>query len=372
MSYRRYAWIEIDTAAIAHNVATLKSRIPHETLLMAVVKADAYGHGVGEVARSVIAAGADRLGVATVDEAIELREAGFTAPVQLLSEPPIEAVEVLVEHAIIPALTTREFARALSQAAVSAQATARFHLKIDSGMSRIGVRAEEAPEFVSWLKGVPALDMEGAFTHFATADVPDDEGFDRQLERFQTAIAELRTEGLRPRIVHAANSAATILHPETHFDMVRPGVALYGMHPSDATYGAIDLAPAMSIKARVSYVKTVAPGEGVSYGLTWHAATPTTVATIPLGYADGVHRVLSNKMIVLIGGQRCRQIGRVCMDQLMAEIPAGAHVSVGDEVVLVGSQGDESISMDELAEQGGTINYELACGFSRRMTRYYR
>lgn len=372
MPYRRYAWIDIDTEAIAHNVAAIRARIPERTLLMAVVKADGYGHGAIETARAALSAGADRFGVATVEEALELRDAGFTQPVQLLSEPPIDAVDLLVERDIIPALTTREFAQALSRAAVAAGGTARFHLKIDSGMGRIGVRAAEAPAFATWLKELPALDMEGAFTHFATADAPGDPGFDLQLERFSAAIAELRTEGLRPRIVHAANSAATLLHSETHFDMVRPGIVIYGLHPSDATYGAIDLVSAMSIKARVSYVKTIPAGEGVSYGLTWHSSATTTIATVPLGYADGVHRTLSNKMQVLLGGRRCRQIGRVCMDQLMVEVPGGMHVSTGDEVVLVGSQGGESISMDELAERAGTINYELACGFSRRLTRYYR
>jgi len=372
MSYRRYAWVDVDTGAIAANVAAIKTLIPAKTLMMAVVKADGYGHGAVQTATAALQAGADRLGVATVDEAIELRDAGFAVPVQLLSEPPVDSVDVLVERDIIPAVTTREFAHALSVAASSAGVTALLHIKIDSGMSRIGVRPEEAPEFALWLRNLPAVDTEGVFTHFATADVLGDWDFARQLARFNKAIAELHTEGLRPRIVHAANSATTVLHPEAHFDMVRPGIILYGLHPSNATHGVIDLSPAMSVKARVSYLKTVALGEGVSYGLTWRAAAPTVVATIPLGYADGVHRVLSGNMDVLISGKRCPQIGRVCMDQLMVEVPGGVNVSVGDEVVIVGRQDHEVIPLDELAEKAGTINYELACGFSRRMTRFYR
>ncbi|MBN2404459.1 MAG: alanine racemase [Coriobacteriia bacterium] len=371
MGYSRYAWVEVDTAAITANVRTLKALVPASTRFMAVVKADGYGHGAQRAARAALAGGADRLGVATVEEAVALREAGLTVPIHLLSEPPASAVATVLEHDIIPAVATREFALALSKRAMLSQRTARFHLKIDSGMNRIGVHAEGAADFVTWLRGFPALEMEGAFTHFATADTPGDWGFDRQVERFGAALERMRTEGVRPPVVHAANSAATILHPGTHLDMVRCGIAIYGLHPSSATYGKIDLKPAMAVKARVSFVKRIGLGDGVSYGLTWQAAAPTTVATLPLGYADGVHRVLSNKMDVLISGRRCSQIGRVCMDQLMIEVPAGLDVSVGDEVVLVGTQADERILMDELSEKAGTINYESACSFSRRMERRY-
>ena len=369
MAYRRYAWVEIDTGAIATNVRTLKALTPRGTRFMAVVKADGYGHGAVAAARASLAGGADRLGVATIEEAVALRDAGITAPLHVVSEPPASAAGVVIELELIPAVATREFAVALSKRAMLAQRTARFHLKIDSGMNRIGVRAEDAADFALWLKGLPALEMEGAFTHFATADVPGDWEFDHQVERFTSALARLRTEGVRPPVVHAANSAATILHPETHFDMVRCGIAIYGLHPSSATYGKVGLVPAMSVKARVSFVKRIGLGDGVSYGLTWHAAAPTTIATLPLGYADGVNRVLSNKMDVLIGGKRCHQVGRICMDQLMVEVPAGLPVAPGDEVVIVGEQGGERIMMDELAEKAGTINYESACGFSRRMER---
>jgi alanine racemase len=371
MAYRRYAWVEVDTAAITANVRTLKALTPAGTRFMAVVKADGYGHGAVQSARASLTGGADRLGVATVEEAVSLRDAGITAPIHIVSEPPVGAAGVVLEQDLVPTVATKEFAVALSKRAMLLQRPARFHLKIDTGMNRIGVRAEEAADFATWLKGLPSLEMEGAFTHFATADVPGDWEFDRQVERFSAALERLRTEGVRPPVVHAANSAATILHHQTHFDMVRCGIAIYGLHPSEATYGTVDLKPAMSVKARVSFVKRIGLGDGVSYGLTWQAAAPTTIATLPLGYADGVHRVLSNEMDVLIGGRRCRQVGRICMDQLMVEVPSAITVAVGDEAVLVGAQGGTGILMDELAEKAGTINYESACSFSRRMERRF-
>lgn len=372
MTYQRYAWVEIDTAAIARNVRALNALTPAATRFMAVVKADGYGHGSLPAAKAALGAGADRLGVATLEEAVTLRESGITAPIHLLSEPPASGIGIIIENALIPTVTTREFAVELGRAALLAGTTVPYHLKIDSGMNRIGVRAEEAFDVAAWLKGLPGIEMEGAFTHFATADVPGDWEFDSQVDRFRVALEKMRTERVRPPMVHAANSAATILHPETHFDMVRCGIAIYGLHPAASTYGRIELAPAMSVKARVSLVKRIGMGDGVSYGFTYHAAAPTTIATVPMGYADGLHRVLSNSMDVLIGGRRCHQVGRICMDQFMVEVPAGVSVQPGDEVVLVGEQGSERILMDELADKAQTINYELACGFALRMGRRYR
>lgn len=369
MGSPRHAWVEVDPGAIARNVRTLKGLTPSGTAFMAVVKADGYGHGAVESARASMSAGADWLGVATVDEALELRDAGIAAAVLVLSEPPAEATDLLVEHNVTATVTTREFAAALSRSAERADRRVPFHLKVDTGMNRIGVRVADAPDTVRWLSGLPGLVLDGVMTHFATADVPGDWEFSRQVERFSGVIDALRTERIRPRLAHAANSAATVLHPETHLDMVRCGIAVYGLHPAESTYGRVDLVPAMSVKGRVSLLKRIGLGEGVSYGLTWQAPAPTTVATVPIGYADGVHRVLSNRMQVLIGGRRCRQIGRVCMDQLMVEVPDGLNVSQGDEVVLVGKQGDESIIMDEPAGLAGTINYELACGFALRLER---
>jgi alanine racemase len=368
---RRWAWAEVDLASIALNVGTLRATLPAGTLYMAVVKADGYGHGALEVARTAVRAGADRLGVATLDEALRLRAGGITVPVHLLSEAPPRAASRIVEAGIIATLCSTEFASALSRAANTQQRQADFHLKVETGMNRIGVRAEDAADLLESLRGLPGIAMEGTFTHFATADVPGDWEFERQLERFNATISEFRRRGIAPGVVHAANSAATILHPETHFDMVRCGIATYGLHPDPSTRGHVTLVPALSVKARVTRVARLAMGEGVSYGMTWHAAAPTTVATLPIGYADGVRRSLSNSMHVLLGGRPCRQVGRVCMDQLMVEVPRGLEVSVGDEAVLVGQQGGSMLTLDEQASLAGTINYEIACGYGLRLQRRY-
>jgi alanine racemase len=368
----RWAWTEVDTSAISKNVAALKARTRISTLFMAVVKADGYGHGAVRVARAALAGGADRLGVATFDEAVELRDAGISAPVQILSEPPESTIPVILERGIVPTVTTREFAVALGKFAAARGVEAAYHLKIDSGMNRIGVRAEEAAEFARNLSDFPGLKLEGTFTHLATADVAGDWEVTRQLQRFENALAEMRTEGVSAGIVHAANSPATILYPEAHYDMVRCGIAIYGLQPSTDTAREIELAPAMSVKARTTLVKRVGMGESVSYGFTWTAAAPTIIATLPLGYADGVHRVLSNKMDVLMGGKRCHQVGRVCMDQFMVEVVRGAQITRGEEAVLVGEVAGDRITMEHLAEQAGTINYELACGFGMRLPRVYR
>ncbi|MHB8050171.1 MAG: alanine racemase [Coriobacteriia bacterium] len=369
MPYRRPAWVEVDASAVEHNVRALKALTPPSTRFLAVVKADGYGHGAETVARAALGAGADGLGVATVDEALAVRSAGIRVPLLVLGEPPVEAAELLVREGIAVAITSREIAIALSRAATLANTGAMCHLKVDTGMHRIGVRAEDAGEFALWIKDLPGLSIDGVFTHFATADIPGDWDFERQLTRFRRSLDDIRAAGVRPGIVHVANSAATMLHPEAHFDMVRCGIAIYGLDAAAATRGVVPLRPAMSVHARVSFVKRVGLGDGVSYGLTWHAGGPTTIATLPIGYADGVQRVLSNKMSVLIGGQRCRQVGRICMDQLMVEVPAGIDVRAGDEAVFVGQQGDEAIAMGELSSLAGTIDYELACGFALRMER---
>lgn len=367
----RWAWVEVDLAAIRHNVAVLKARTPRHTLFMAVVKADGYGHGAIPVARAALEAGADRLGVATVVEAIELRAAGIGAPIQLLSEPPVDTVDALLDNDIVPVVMTREFAGALGRAASARGVEARFHLKVDTGMNRIGVRADEAASFSAMLVEFPGLRLEGTFTHFATADVLGDWDAARQLKRFTDTLEAMRAERVDPGIRHAANSPATILMPEAHLDMVRCGIALYGLHPAAATVDEVELHPAMSVKARATLVKRIGVGEGVSYGLTWHAGSSATIATLPLGYADGLHRVLSGRMRVLCAGARVEQVGRICMDQFMVEIPRTVSAERGSEFVLVGAQGDGRVTMDELADLAGTINYEMACGFGARLERVY-
>lgn len=372
MADRRWACAEVDLEAIRHNVSVLKGLTEPGTLFMAVVKADGYGHGAVRVAQAAIEAGADRLGVATVDEASALRKAGQKAPIHVLSEPPPGTASAVVHLGLIPSLFSRDFAVALSRAASVSGQVVEFNLKVDTGMNRVGVPAAEAADFLESLRGLPGVSLGGVFTHYATADTPGDWEFEQQVRRFDTMLDELRSRGIGPGVVHSANSAATIMHPETHFGMVRCGIALYGLHPGDATRKRVDLRPAMSVKARLVRVHRIGMGEGVSYGFTYHAPAPADIATLPLGYADGVRRVLSNRMRVLIGGTPCRQVGRVCMDQLMVELPRGLEAVAGDEAVLVGCQGDVCISIEEQAELADTINYEIACGYGSRLERRYR
>ncbi len=290
----------------------------------------------------------------------------------MLAEPPASAIDLVIGSDVVAAIVTSGFADALAARAAALGRPGRCHFKIDTGMNRTGVGADDAPSFARALAGRPGLALEGTFTHLATADVPGHPHVARQLSRFREALTGMRALGIDPGTVHAANSAATVLWPEAHFDMVRCGIALYGLHPAADTCRVDELKPAMAVKARPTLVKRIAAGEGVSYGLTWIAEAPTTVATLPIGYADGIHRVLSNRMAVLLGGRRCRQIGRICMDQLIVEVPDDLVVREGDEAVLVGAQGGESISLDELARTAGTINYELACGFGLRLERIGR
>ncbi len=371
MAGLRWAWVEVDLGAVAHNVRELKSKTAAGCAFLAVVKADGYGHGAVQVSNAALSAGAERLGVATVEEGVALREAGITAPVHLLSEPPPEAAGVVIRHRLLPTVCSLPFAAALSAAAQEAQTVAEYHLKVDTGMNRIGARFEDAAEFADSLRSLASIRLTGTFTHFATAEVPGDWEFERQVERFESLLDEMRTLGIDPGTVHAANSAATILQPQTHYDMVRCGIAVYGLHPDESTRDSADLRPVMSVKARVSQAKRIGMGEGVSYGFDWHAAKPTTVATLPLGYADGVRRGVSGLMRVVIDGRECRQIGRVTMDQIMVEVPDSLRVTAGDEAVVVGTQSGVAVTMDEQADAAGTITYEIACGYGMRLERRF-
>jgi len=372
MTDRRWAWAEIDLGALDYNVREFKKLLSPRTRLMAVVKADAYGHGAVKCAFAALVAGADRFGVATVDEAIALREGGIEAPIQLLSEPPVTAISDLLHYNIIPAVTSEVFLGELSSAATLRGGEALYHLVVNTGMNRIGFRPDDIARVANLAHVLPHIRLEGVFTHFATADVEGDWDAQKQLTTFTRAVDSIRSNDIDPGIVHCANTPATILLPETHFDMVRVGIGLYGLHPSEATKGRIDLEPVMTVKARASLVKPISLGEGVSYGLTWHAFERADIATLPLGYADGVPRIASNNLECLVRGKRVPQVGRVCMDQFMCEVDPDAHIAAGEEFVLIGRQGDERISMDEVAQKSDTINYEIACALgSMRLERIY-
>ena len=367
-------YAEIDLGAIAYNLGEVRRLVGPGVGIMAVVKANAYGHGLVEVARRAVTSGATWLGVARVGEGGEIRQAGIDAPVLVLGYTPPEQYPEILALDLAQAVYDLELARALSDTAQKAQRTVRVHLKIDTGMGRLGFPANGAGlEAALRVASLPRLEVEGIFTHFATADEANKSYAREQLERFHAALAALRRAGLETPLVHAANSAAVIDLPESHFNLVRPGIMIYGLYPShEVQTQRVDLHPAMTLKARVAFVKKVPGGFPVSYGCTHVTPRPTTLATVPVGYADGYFRVLSNRAEVLIHGRRCRVVGTVCMDQIIVDVGGVADVAVGDEVVLFGRQGDALLPVDEVAAVAGTINYEIVCAVSARVPRVYR
>jgi len=371
MTFPVYA--EVELGAITHNLGQVQRLVGPGVAVMAVVKANAYGHGLVEVARRAVTSGATWLGVARVGEGTEIRQAGIDAPVLVLGYTPPERYPEVLAFDLTQAVYDLELARALSEAAQKAQRTVRVHLKIDTGMGRLGFPADGAGlEAALRAASLPRLEVEGIFTHFATADEADKSYAREQLERFHTSLDTLRRAGLDAPVIHAANSAAIIDLPESHFNLVRPGIMMYGLYPSDDVQTQrVNLRPAMTLKARVAFVKKVPGGFPVSYGCTHVTPRPTILATVPVGYADGYFRVLSNRAEVLIHGRRCRVVGTVCMDQIIVDAGDTTDVAVGDEVVLFGRQGDALLSVDEIAAVAGTINYEIVCAVSARVPRVY-
>nr|WP_165173329.1 alanine racemase [Adlercreutzia sp. ZJ242] len=377
---RRWAWVEIDLAAIRHNAMAVKSRLARGCRLMAVVKADAYGHGAVRCAKTALNSGAEYLGVATVNEAVQLREALVNAPILILGEPPISSIPLLLAYKIMPSVYTAEFAIQYAEAADSLGLRAPFHLKVNTGMNRIGVRHDEVVAFMHQVGFHRALDLVGTFTHFATADCAETLDFQIQAKRFLEAVNALRAAGVDPGIVHAANSAAGIRYPEVHFDMVRLGISLYGFYPCPETYGEIDLRPAMSVHARVTDAKLVPMSEGVSYGMHYRSPGSVKICTVPIGYADGLRRGLSGNTDFIVDGKAFRQVGNICMDQCMFEVDLRTYATrrrvdpqIGDEVLIVGEAGDAVVTIDEMADKLGTIQHEIAIGFGcSRLPRIYR
>lgn len=340
---------------------------------MAVVKADAYGHGMLRISRELLAEGADYLGVAIIEEAVELREAGMTAPILVLGSPPDDRLPLYARHGIELAVASAAKARAAFAAASAEGKPIRAHLKIDTGMGRIGARWDEVEGLAEVLAGLasgagPGLEIVGAFSHLATADCDLD--FAReQAKRFRAALGLLARRGIEPPIAHLANSAALVALPDTRFGMVRPGIFVYGYEPSPAR--KIGLEPVMRLASRVCFVKAVRPGEGVSYGQTWRADRETTIATLPIGYGDGYARGLSNRARVWIGRGAAPVVGRICMDQTMVDLGPGAEANEGDEAILFGERDGRGIPGDELCELLGTIPYELTCMVGGRVPRVY-
>lgn len=370
--FERPARAIVDLDAIGANVSLLRS-VAAPAEVWAVVKADGYGHGAVAVSRAALAAGATRLCVALVKEGVELRVAGIDAPVLVLSEPHESQAAAVVAHRLTAVAYTANFIASLGDAAAAAGWRVPVHLKLDTGMHRVGATPDAAVGLAKLVADHPALALEGVMTHLAIADEPADPYTAHQLARFDTALEELRSAGLDPPYVHAANSAGTLAHPAARYGAVRCGIALYGIVPGpEIAHLATGLQPALRWEARVSYVKRLATGDRVSYGLRHTFAADATVATVPVGYADGVPRRLSAVGgEVLIGGRRRPITGVVTMDQLMVDC-GDDPVQPGDEVVLLGAQGRERITPEEWGERVGTIGYEIVCGIGPRVPRVYR
>jgi alanine racemase len=375
---------EIDLKAIAHNVSELRRVTRAKARLMAVVKANGYGHGSVEVSRCALKNGASFLGVARIEEAIHLREAGIAAPILVFGPTHPQHAGDLLQYDLTQSVFTIDSARELSAAAASLGKKIKTHLKVDTGMGRLGLLPQNLQadrtqrintDTITETLAVAALDgleLEGIFTHFAAADSADKTYAEHQLDLFLDYIQRLQKEGLDPPLKHAANSGAVIDMPRSHLDLVRPGIAIYGLYPSDEVkQQRVLLKPAMALKVQIIQLKKVPAGFKVSYGMTYETSKPTTIATVPIGYADGLNRLLSSRGQMLVGGQRAPVIGRVCMDLTMLDVGSIENVRVGDEVVVFGQQANEILSVDEMAAALNTINYEIVTGISARVPRVY-
>ncbi len=364
-------WAEIDLDAIAFNIQAFKRHVGKKVKVIGVVKANAYGHGAVPVAESALKAGAEMLAVHRMIEGIELRKAGIRAPILIMGYTPADGAEQTVAWKLTPSLMTPEFAQALSQRATAAGVSIPIHIKVDSGMSRYGLMPEEVVEFLQAIAGLPGIQLEGLFTHFATADWADQSNARQQLSIFNEVSTAARQAGFDFPMLHAANSAAMMRLPEAHFDAVRTGIAMYGLEPSSEWSPPFEIHPALALKSSVCRVRMLPAGAGVSYGRTYITTRPTRAALVPVGYGDGFHRILSNKGSVLIRGRRAAILGRVCMDQIVVDASDIPDVQQDDEVVLVGKQGAARIRAEEVAKLAGTINYEVTTSLLPRVARLY-
>lgn len=369
----RPTWAEVDLSCLANNLKMFRRLLPPRIRIMAVIKADGYGHGAYEVSRVALQEGASMLGVASLEEGLELRQKGINSPILILGYTDPCQNHLLLEKDLTPAISHWEAALSLSQQALAAGKKVPVHVKLDTGMSRFGLR--EPAGIISLLEKLsvlPGIYVEGLFTHFATADEMEKGFMAEQLQRFNAVIREGEKKGIRIPLKHAANSAAAIAFPQSHLDMVRIGIGMYGYYPSDeVSREKIKLLPVLSLKSRIVLLKKIPPGTPVSYGRTFTAAAETLVAVVPLGYGDGYSRQLSNSGVMLVRGRKVPVIGRVCMDLTMLDVGAVPDVREGDEVVVYGKQGSQEITVEQVARQLGTISYELLCNINSRIPRIY-
>ncbi len=361
-------WIEVDLGAIRHNVRRLREISGVE--VMAVVKANAYGHGLVDASRAAVEAGATWLGVARIDEALALVREGLHArPIVLGYTEPERAAEAAAAGVRL-AVYEREVAQAYSRCAGQAGQPLFVHAKFDTGMGRLGHSPQDGVEFVRWLGGQPGLQVEGVFTHLAEADEPHKPTTLSQLARFEALLAGLDAAGLRPQYIHAANSAGTLNFPQARYNLVRPGIAVFGLQPSETSPLPPDFRPALSWKARLASVKMLPPGHGIGYNFKYFTSREERIGVVTVGYADGFRRRPGNQ--ALVRGKRVNVVGGVCMDQCMLQLDGVPEAQIGDEVVLIGQQGSESITAEEVARRWETIDYEVVCGLGARVPRVYR
>jgi alanine racemase len=371
----RPTWAEIDLAALAHNFHVIKNHIGPDTKILAAVKANAYGHGAVECARRLEAEGADWFGVALPEEGIELRKAGITRPILCLGGFWPEQESALLEHQLTPVAYRPDLIESLDRAAQNANKTADVHVKIDTGMGRLGVRADAVGEFCNALTKFRNIRVEGLMTHLAAADDESKQEFtNNQLAEFESAIAEFRERGFQPTFIHAANSAAAFANPRSRGNMVRPGGTLYGFTrdvlPADIETPG--LRPVMCLHSRIVLLKNVPKGEYLGYGCTFQTQRDSLIATIPIGYDDGYRRVLSNRARVIVRGKFAPVVGRVSMDLTLVDVTEVPDASLDDHVTLLGQDGEVSITAEDLGELAGTISYEITCGISTRVPRIYK
>ena len=364
---------EVNLDALKYNYKQIRGHVPHEVEIMAIVKADAYGHGAVEVSKLLQEEGVNRFAVAIVKEGEELRKQGITSPILVLGYTPRADIRALIENNLTQTVFSYEMAKVLSDEAGKLGKTVNIHIKVDTGMGRIGfLSSPQSIEEVKMIASLPHLNMEGIFTHFSTADEEDTAYTHKQWHIFEGFLQELREVGIELPVIHAANSAAIMCHSYTDLNVVRPGIILYGYYPSGYLQGKVlDLIPAMTLKTQVVHVKELPEGHYVGYGRTHYTHQKTKVATIPVGYADGYSRRLGNIGRVLIRGQYAPIIGNICMDQFMVDVTNIEGVTVEDEVVLFGKQGENEIPVEEIASELGTINYEIICMIGKRVPRIY-
>jgi alanine racemase len=368
---KRAAWLEVDLEAIRHNLRALRGLIGPRVKIMAVIKANGYGHGIIQVAKTAMEGGAQQLGVAMLQEALQLRKANIACPILVLGCSLPEMAHDIICNRLTQTVSSVQMGKALSEAACSLGKTAYVHVKVDTGMGRLGMDVPRTVESVMELQNLPGLVISGIFTHLACADEDDDSFSQLQLENFRKTLRELASFGVNTGIVHAANSAGIVKYPEAHFDMVRPGLALYGLPPYPTASETISLYPSLSLKARIVQVKGFSRGSSIGYGQTYTLPEDTVLAVVPVGYADGLPRTLSNKGYVLLRGKKAPIVGRVCMDQFVIDIGHVPHVEPGETVTIIGKSEEDYISARDIADASGTIQNEIVSSLTERLPRLY-